>query len=353
MRILMVQPGPDFSVADVFNGWYKALKAQGHHVMVFNTSDRLMWYSRTEFADEMKPQCPECGQYPHSAPLEGIGPITQHVFSGLFENAYVFWPDLIFFVSAFWVKPEVFRVLKSRGHKLAILHTESPYEDERQFVRGQHVDINLLNDPTNVELWNSEGVDAHYMPHAYDPDVHYPGVGNYESDFSFVGTMYKSRQELFSKIDFGDLKVTLAGAGYDKLEEENKWLLKYCPHHPEDSFNNVEGAELYRRSRVGINLYRREGENNELQYQGWAMGPRELEMAACGLFFLRDPRPESDETFKGILPSFSGPEDASEKIQWWAKHDSARERKSELAMKAIEDRTFDNNAKQFMSLLAP
>ena len=40
-----------------------------------------------------------------------------------------------------------------------------------------------------------------------------------------------------------------------------------------------------------------------------AMGPREIEMAACRLFFLRDPRPECDEVFP-MLPAFDGPEDA-------------------------------------------
>jgi hypothetical protein len=73
-------------------------------------------------------------------------------------------------------------------------------------------------------------------------------------------------------------------------------------------------------------------------------------MAACGLFFLRDPRPEGDELFP-MLPAFAGPGDASEKLRWWLKHDQEREAAAEKARLAVADRTFENNAKRFLKLL--
>jgi hypothetical protein len=42
MRILIVHPGPDFSVHDVFTGWYEALKELGVEVAPFNLNDRLV-----------------------------------------------------------------------------------------------------------------------------------------------------------------------------------------------------------------------------------------------------------------------------------------------------------------------
>lgn len=80
-----------------------------------------------------------------------------------------------------------------------------------------------------------------------------------------------------------------------------------------------------------------------------AMGPREVEMAACGMFFLRDPRPEGDQVL-GMLPTFASPADAGEKLRWWLEHDAAREAVAEQARAAIEDRTFDASAAQLLRL---
>lgn len=42
MRILVVHPGPNFSVADVHDGWVEALRSLGCEVASFNSDDRLI-----------------------------------------------------------------------------------------------------------------------------------------------------------------------------------------------------------------------------------------------------------------------------------------------------------------------
>ena len=42
MRVLIVHPGPDFSVHDVYSGWHEALTSLGCEVGVYNTNDRLL-----------------------------------------------------------------------------------------------------------------------------------------------------------------------------------------------------------------------------------------------------------------------------------------------------------------------
>src|SRR5713226_9561012 len=46
VRILIVHPGPDFSVNDVCVGWTEGLREAGVEVAVFNFNDRLVFYSR-------------------------------------------------------------------------------------------------------------------------------------------------------------------------------------------------------------------------------------------------------------------------------------------------------------------
>jgi len=51
---------------------------------------------------------------------------------------------------------------------------------------------------------------------------------------------------------------------------------------------------------------------------GWVHG--EIELAATETFFLRDPRPESDLILP-MLPSFTSPEEFSDKLRWWLDHE--------------------------------
>jgi glycosyltransferase involved in cell wall biosynthesis len=190
--------------------------------------------------------------------------------------------------------------------------------------------------------------------------VHYPGpaVPELKSDFAFVGTGFDSRIKFFEAMNLDGLDVLLAGA-WPSLAQDSP-LRKYLrqgmaspiPHGAPETVqctDNEETAEIYRSARAGINFYRRESEPGHAG-EGWAVGPREIEMAASGLFFLRDPRPEGDELFPS-LPTFDGPEDAGEKLRWWLAHDSQREKAAAAARAAVADRTFDANARRLLQLL--
>jgi hypothetical protein len=206
------------------------------------------------------------------------------------------------------------------------------------------------------------------MPHAYRPDVHYPRRGPVNqalaADLTFIGTGFQSRIDFFERMDFGELDVLLGGNWRVADLAPGSRLRTYIDEgalSPDDArfddirytmgrcVDNTETAELYRHARMGINLYRRESEA-EYAGQGWAIGPREIEMARCHLPFLRDPRPEGDKVFS-MLPTFASPEDASEQLQWWLNHDRERDRAADEALAAVADRTFENNAKRLLQAL--
>lgn len=361
-RILIVHPGPDFSVADVYRGWEKALRKLGHTVLTYNTNDRLTFYGHVRMPDHDTAKCEECGQPSTHQALDADGIMTLGM-DGLYKELYVFWPDVVFFVSAFYMTAPMLQVIRTRRHKIVMLHTESPYQDDEQMVRGDFADLNLLNDPANIEAWKALEVPVAYMPHAYDPDVHFPNwKRDREIDFSFIGTLFRTRAEFFSQMDFTGIDAAFGGSGWDLAlndwpylvtrvvdKEKGHRLVDYLAHPLDFCVGNDETADVYRKTKVGINFYRREGEAS--QVQGWAMGPREVEMAACGLFFLRDPRPESDEVFGHILPSFDSPEEASDLMRSWVMQEDRRERAAERAYEAIAHRTFDNNARKAVALM--
>ena len=64
----------------------------------------------------------------------------------------------------------------------------------------------------------------------------------------------------------------------------------------------------------------------------------------------RDPRPEGDELLS-FLPRFDTPQEASDQIRHYLRHDHARAKLAVKAREAIADRTFTNAAKRLLGLL--
>jgi hypothetical protein len=319
-------------------------------VAVFNFNDRLVFYSNIMVNTH---EVDETG-HPIAHALVP-DQITTMAMQGLSHALYTFWPDVIIFVSAFFTTAGLFKLIRQRRHKIVILHTESPYQDDEQLMRGGLADLNLLNDPANLAKFREIGP-AEYMPHAYRPAVHYPRTGPRDkkkaSDFCFIGTAFKSRVALFEALDLDGIDTLIAGADWGKLPADSP-IAKHIAsgvNTDADCVHNHEAAELYRHAKLSLNLYRREGEEAHADDPAEAMGPREVELAATGLCFLRDSRPEGDELLP-MLPTFDGPGDASEKLRWWINHPKPRERAASLAREAVADRTFVNNAKRLLRML--
>lgn len=359
MRWLICHPGPSFSVHDVYVGWVEALRALGEDVLEFNLDKRIQVYD----AALLETGSVDADGHPEVRKAFTREQALAAAIQGITGACYTWWPDVVLGISAFFVPAWYLDVMRDRGHKVVLLTTESPYQDDQQLALAEHADLCLLNDPVNIEAYRKFGP-AEYMPHAYRPAVHRPGPAEprLKSDFAFVGTGFKSRIEFFEAMNLDGLDVLLAGAWPDLAEDSP--LRKLLADG--DRLNNPvtetgragsavqctgneETAAIYRSATAGINFYRRESEDAH-KGEGWAIGPREVEMAAAQLFFLRDPRPESDELFP-MLPSFATPEDAGEQLRWWLAHDREREKAAAAARAAVAGRTFEANARRLLQLL--
>jgi spore maturation protein CgeB len=343
LRILVVHPGPHFSVADVYEGWIEALEGLGQRVGRYNLGDRLTAYDVA---------LAETGRLGPDGEVEVRKLYThaqaiQLASNGILSAAYQFAPEVLLVVSCMFVDPGLLDIVRSRGTRVVLLHTESPYQDDEQLERAGHSDISLLNDPTNLERFRAVGP-AHYVPHAYRPSVHHPGPPSpgMASEFCFVGTGFESRIRFLTAMDLDGLDVLLAG--HWKQLEATSPLRKWLAHDIDECLDNDQTAQVYRSAQASLNLYRREA-NDEGLAEGWAMSPREVEMAACGLWFARDPRPEGDELLP--LPTFTTPEEAGELVRWFLAHDGPRQAMADAAREAVAERTFTHNAKRLLELL--
>jgi spore maturation protein CgeB len=339
MRVLLIRPGPAFSVQDVALGWRDGLTEIGCEVADFNLDDRLDFYATAHVPREG-------GEFRNAFAYKDAARMASR---GIYEACYTFWPDIVLIVSGFFVDPEVIQTVRSHGHKVVQLFTESPYEDDNQTRQAERVDLALVNDPTNLDKFRVHNPETYYLPHAYDPKKHHPGPVDPDKacDFAFVGTGFPSRIQFLESIDWTGIAVKLGG-NWKELDESSP-LAPMVAHRRDWCISNEEAADLYRSCKSSLNLYRREANTDGLEL-GWSMGPREIELAACGAFFLRDPRPEGDDLFP-MLPTFSSSEEVRPLLDWWLSHDKAREEAARRARAAIEQYTFRSRAEWLVNHL--
>lgn len=334
MRAVVVHPGPQFSVHDVYIGWCDALAELGCTVVRYNLDERLTFYA--------------------AASTEGRSLCTAEqaielAVNGIYATLYKAQPDVLVVISGFYIPQTLLEVVRRRGTQVVLIHTESPYEDVRQLTLAPYANINLINDPRHIDLFRAVAP-TWYVPHAYRPERHRPGpaVPRLECDLGFVGTGYPSRVDFFEALDLTGLDVVLAG-NWQLLADDSP-LARHVGHPLDECCDNDEAVSLYRSARCGINTYRREAYADD-QIEGWSIGPREVEMAACGLYFVREPRPEGDDLFP-MLPTFTTPDEASAVIRWALSDDDRRTTAAVAARAAVADRTFVHNARSLLRLLS-
>ena len=338
MRWVVAEPGPSFSVFDTYTGWVEALRSAGQRVIEYNLSERLTFYGSA---------LKQVGEGTFAHMLTGEQSYELAV-NGLYATLYKARPDILFVVSGFFISPELLDRARRSGTRIVVLHTEAPYEDQRMLALAPFVDLLLIDDPTNLEMFQSVATAA-YVPKAYRPSVHCPGpsVPELECDLAFVGTGYPSRVAFLEAMDLSGLDVLLAG-NWRELAEDSP-LYPFLVSTPEDCLDNAKTVDVYRSAKVGLNLYRREAQRPELS-EGWSMGPREVEMAAIGLPFARDPRGEGDQELP-MLPTFTDPAEASQIVRWFLTHDDERDKASRAIREAVAWRTFDHMAAVLLQLL--
>lgn len=337
MRWLACQPGPQFSVKDVHDGWVEALRAAGEKVLDYPLGDWLTFFG------EALLQRSEHEFFRALTDEQAIEASVDRLAAALWKTR----PDALLLTSAFFVPPPLLDTARRDGVRVVMLATEQPYE-RRELEMAAHCDVVLTTELSTMDELAAVCPTVRHQPHSYRPSLHSPGPAKPElaADFAFIGTGYQSRIDFLEAMDLHDLDVLLAG-NWKTLRDDSP-LRPFVAGDLEDCVDNQRTVDVYRSAAVGMNFYRREADPDTPA--GTAVGPREIEMAACGSFFLRDPRPEGDALFP-MLPTFTTPDEATDLLRWHLGHPSERQAAAQKARESIADRTFDNAAAALLRLM--
>lgn len=348
MKILLVHPGADFSVADVCAGLGDAFERQGVDLIRYNLSGR--WERSASYIRHIYKKAQKEGldvPRPNDADVQYLASI------GILERALRHKPDWVFIVSAMYFHPDAIIMLRRAGMRVAVLFTESPYDDGKQIALAPYLDAIWVNERTSVAKFREVNPRTWYYQHALDADKHTPDGDGGEDvpahDVVFVGTGFQERIDLLSAVDWSGIDLGLYGT----------WTLlgpraRLRAHLKGKAIRNAKTAALYRRAKVGLNLHRTSvgfGKYVPKVEGAESIGPRCYELAATGTFFVSDYRKELADVFGTVVPTFNTAAELGEVVRYYLAHEAERESIAAQLPALVKPHTFDARAAQILGVL--
>jgi hypothetical protein len=346
VRLLCVHPGASYATGDVYNGLVDQLLLQGVEVYQYDLESRLTMSSEWLTFIWTRAGKPD--------PEPNTSDIAYGASKDIVERALRYNVDGVLIVSAMFVHPDVLHLLQRMPMPTATVLTESPYDDQFQERVTGLLDIVWTNERSSVERLRRTTPHVYYLPHSYDPAVHHPDWTQDEwdtpaHDVVFVGSYFTERQELLEAVDWTGIDFAIYGQ-WESLPKTSL-LHQYIKG---GIVNNRFAAALYRRAHIGINLYRESigwGLDTPRITHAESLNPRAVELAACGLFQVSQPRDEVAEIFGESVGTFSTPAELEHVVRHYLANDEARERGATIARERVHGRTFAAAAASIVTTL--
>lgn len=347
MRVMLIYPAADYSTKDVAVGIEAGLREAGHDVVPYRLSNRLDLSLRALTREKD-------GETTAPNPVD----VALLASEAIPFQAAMHGVDWVIGIHGVGLHPAALVALRRIGVKVAWWFTEAPYEsnDDRELHFATHVDVAFVNERTSVGVFQAvidqhhPGGSAHYLRHAYNPAVHFPGANatgkpltdEERCDVLFVGTGFAERQHMFECCDWSGINLHLGGL----------WLgfhpnyrlfgnVKYAP------MQNPELVRLYGGAKMVVNVHR-EGDGAE------SANPRVWEAAACGVFQISDHRQEIADVLGDAVPTYPPmvPHRFITTVRRYLADEPERKRLAALALERVQGQTFKARAEVITDVLA-
>jgi spore maturation protein CgeB len=337
-------------VSDVHDGLVAALRRQGHLVSTYDLSKRIAQAGHWLHAvwRRSRRTMPE---------LEKPGAVTviEKACEDIVPRALTLNVDAVLIISAMYLHPDALVLLRRARIPTGLIFTESPYDDARQARIAHLADVCWTQERTSVATLRPFNPRVHYLPAAYDTTRHTPEEQPGDAfvhghDVVFVGTLFHERIALLSAVDWTGIDLGIYG--HTSLLSSRSKLRQHLRGGATD---NAMAAALYRRAKVGLNLFRSTAEWTSGQHvtTGESLNPRAYELAACGTFQVSDIRPEVTDLFGGAVWTFADAAGLQSLLHTALADDDTRRELARAAWASVLPHTFDARARQVVEQLAP
>lgn len=317
-------------------GYRNALVAAGHDVREYSTNKRFLYHARA-----MEGQ-------PAMEGANGVILLSKLACENVVVEALYHHSDIVIVVSALAFHPNAVWLLREAGIPVAVLHTESPYEDMEQAEFSTFCDVTFTN-----EMVSADRFGWHYLRHAYDPTIHMPVIPEREKteplwidgradtcDVLILGTGWPERVALLEAIDWTGIDLRILGL-WPQIAATDSPLK---PYYTEVLVDNAVAPHLYASAKICLNFHRHDAEARSLN-------PRAYELAACGAFQLSDPRFELMATFRSEVPTFTNAWELQALLKIYLEDAAARQTMAQAARELVQPHTFEHRAAEMIEVI--
>lgn len=159
---------------------------------------------------------------------------------------------------------------------------------------ASHVDKLFCYEQKDAEWFQQKGIEAYFLPQAYDPSSYYPITLPKDIDILFVGNLYTSpkRMRLIQAVvqHFPDKRIIVYGLYKPWYKGFFRWLFREKRTiYKNKMIDSVRVNELYNRSRVVLNIH--------IEQQRNGANPRTFEIPGSGAWQVCDRNPYIESLF--------------------------------------------------------
>lgn len=382
MKILVVHPGHGFSTDDCARGLIGGLEDLGHTVIEYKNDVRLkvagmklaaMW----DMAGKSEVDKPSFEGVMYEAGCHVYDEVLRHDCQAVVViNGELFHP-------AHAIK------LRKLGIPVGLWLTESPYRDEFYWKSAACYDIVWTNERSTQEVYarnvalqdpcNTRAV--HYLPTGFNPREHFPRESDANlpaHDVLFVGSGFIERVKMLAGVDWTGIDMALYGVwAYTGSRTTPKklnatlgrrwraWQTARRLMGDRDVshlvanvrgpvMKNRDAVALYKRAKINIDLGRTtttDGRSPTHVPMPESMGPRMKELAAIGAFTIAEWRPEIEDTFGALVPTFRTPAELEALVRYWIDRPAEREALAAQLPDAVQAFSYRDIAEQLVAHL--
>lgn len=213
-----------------------------------------------------------------------------------------------------------------RGYKSAVWLLDEPYEVDDTSRFSRNFDTVLVNDPNTIGRHRN----AHYLPVCFDPEIYFDAAAPRQYDTGFIGGFNPTRRRMLE---------ALLRAGHLSYLIGGRWSAALSKVRLHGKIPARETAELYRQTRIVINIFRDTHHFNRKRIPAFSMNPRIYESLACGALVISEDRPEIARLFPE-LPVFTHPDELVALVEDFLANDAKYEATRRACMSRLQGHTY-------------
>ncbi|MGH9932405.1 MAG: CgeB family protein, partial [Pyrinomonadaceae bacterium] len=233
-------------------------------------------------------------------------------------------------------------VEKWRGYfpaiRKAVWLLDEPYEVDDTSSWSGEFDAVFLNDPSTIDRHRN----AHYLPVGYDPTLYFDDNEARKYDVGFVGGHNESRERYLLALNEAGLLSYVVGGPWKSPALREKCL---APNIAASAT-----ADLYRQTRIVVNLFRQVHHFNRENIAPYSMNPRVYEGLGCGAVVVSEARDEIAKVFPEV-PQFSNAAEMVETIGKLRHNDEAYDAVRRACCERVQSHSYSDRLRRVLATL--